>query len=144
MSHLTTVKTMINDAGVLESAIKSVIQESQESKDIRLQHCKLEKNAPLRYWWTNIENCDFVVRQGDLDNERRSHSQDFGFVKSESGEFEFVSFDESRGVSGWFLQQIKLEYGKQKAIASLKNQNFDIEKVEVLQDGQIRILAGKW
>lgn len=135
MSHLTTVKTKFKDAAILEQAINNLIA--------GLAAHRLEKDTLLKYFTTK-KRCDFVVRRGNLDKSRRFEGCDFGLVRNESGEYELVYFDEAQKAGEEFQRKLVAKYGELKAIASLKEQNFQIESVQSLEDGSIKILAGKW
>jgi hypothetical protein len=131
MSHLTQIKTSIKNGNTLEKVLAEMIDSGLNGI---LANSKLEQNATVVDYFGKERKAEFVIR--------RSKYNDFGFVLSSNGEYEFISDNDARNKKE-FLAKLMPWYAKENAIAALIAQGFEIES-QIEEDGTVKIVAGKW
>jgi hypothetical protein len=131
MSHLTYIKTSIKNAEVLKKVLAEMIDSGLNGI---LTNSKLEENATVIDYFGKQRTVHLVIR--------RSKYNDFGFVLSSNGEYEFVSDNDARNKKE-FLAKLMPWYARENAIAALISQGFEIES-QIEENGIVKIVAGKW
>lgn len=72
-------------------------------------------------------------------------SNDIGFQRQQDGMFEaIISEYDRRKYSQPWLNQVMQRYGYHALIATAPAQGFTVEAEEVLADGTIRVVVGRW
>jgi hypothetical protein len=134
MSHFTTVRTQIKDVGALVKALA----------DVGFKTVEVHQEAQHLYGY-----------QGDIRSEtaevivRRKHigalSNDIGFKQQADGSFEAIisDYDQTRYSQKW-LNHLMQRYAYHALMTIAPTAGFAIEEEEVLADGTIRVVVGRW
>jgi hypothetical protein len=130
MSHFTTIKVKIKDGTILKQVLEEL-------------GYQVELNAQVRGYSGSTTKAEYVMRQ--------SNGYDLGFRRN-GNEYELVADFWGANVNQQQLlnsiqakvNEITQRYAHQTLLESVKNQGMTVEKEEVLEDGSIRILVGKW
>ncbi len=134
MSHFTAIKTQIKDAAALVKALS----------DVGFKQVEVHDTAQHLYGF-----------QGDIRSQtaeviiRRKHiggaSNDMGFQRQADGTFEaMISEYDRRQYSQQWLNQVTQRYGYHVLMATAPAQGFTVEEEDVLADGTIRVVVGRW
>ncbi len=134
MSHFTAIKTQIKDAAALVKALS----------DVGFKQVEVHDTAQHLYGF-----------QGDIRSQtaeviiRRKHiggaSNDMGFQRQTDGTFEaMISEYDRRQYSQQWLNQVTQRYGYHVLMATAPAQGFTVEEEDVLADGTIRVVVGRW
>ncbi len=134
MSHFTAIKTQIKDATALIKALA----------DVGFKEVEVNETAQHLYGF-----------QGDMRSQtaeviiRRMHvggaSNDIGFQRQSNGTFEaIISEYDRRKYSQTWLNQVTQRYGYHALMSTAATQGFDVEAEEVLADGTVRVVVGRW
>jgi hypothetical protein len=99
----------------------------------------LEANSAIQDPFGNSKIAEFVIRR----QQNYQGGYDFGFKLIDSGEFEFLCREGSSSSARKFMDELLPWYARENAIAALVSQGFNIES-QVEENGQIKIIAGKW
>lgn len=123
MSHFTTIKIQIKNGEVLQEVLQEL-------------GYQIERNTTVRGYRGNTTQAEFVIRQ--------NNGYDLGFRRS--GEiYEIVSdFWGAKINQKEFVNNISQKYAHKTLMNSVEEQGFDIEEEEVLEDGTVRVVVGKW
>lgn len=123
MSHFTTIKIQIKNGEVL----KEILQELGY---------QVKCNTTVRGYQGNTTQAEYVIRQ--------KNGYDLGFRRN--GEvYEIVSdFWGAKINQKEFVNSISQKYAHRTLMNSVQEQGFDIEEEEVLEDGTVRVVVGKW
>ncbi|BDA69257.1 hypothetical protein DSM106972_062840 [Dulcicalothrix desertica PCC 7102] len=123
MSHFTTIKVQIKNGEVLHQ----VLQE--------LGH-KVECNTKVRGYHGDTTQAEYVIRQ--------NNGYDLGFRRS-GDNYEIVAdFWGAQINQQKFVNSITQKYAHKTLMATVQEQGFNIEEEEVLQDGTVRVVVGRW
>jgi tRNA G26 N,N-dimethylase Trm1 len=123
MSHFTTIKIQIKNGEILHEVLQEL-------------GYQVECNTTVRGYQGNTTQAEYVIRQ--------NNGYDLGFRRS--GEiYEIVSdFWGAKINQKEFVNSISQKYAHKTLIQSVNEQGFDIEEEEVLEDGTVRVVVGKW
>lgn len=123
MSHFTTIKIQIKNGEILHEVLQEL-------------GYQVECNTTVRGYRGNTTQAEYVIRQ--------NNGYDLGF--RHSGEiYEIVSdFWGAKINQTEFVNSISQKYAHKTLIQSVNEQGFDIEEEEVLEDGTVRVVVGKW
>jgi hypothetical protein len=123
MSHFTTIKIQIKNGEILYEVLKEC-------------GYQVEHNTEVRGYQGNTTRAEYVIRQ--------TNGYDLGFrFRDETYEV----------VSDWwgakidrqdFVNTINQKYAHKMLMRSVKEQGFAVEAEEVLEDGTVRVVVGKW
>ena len=123
MSHFTTIKIQIKNGDIL----KEILQELGY---------QVECNTNVRGYQGNKTQAEYVIRQ--------QNGYDLGF-RLRGDSYEIVSdFWGARINQKEFVNNISQKYAHKTLMNSVNEQGFDIEEEEVLEDGTLRVVVGKW
>ncbi|MBD1843252.1 DUF1257 domain-containing protein [Cyanobacteria bacterium FACHB-63] len=123
MSHFTTIKVEIKDGEVLHQALRG------------LGH-KVEQNALVRGYQGNKTEADYVVR--------RSNGYDLGFRREDDHYVLIADFWGARINQTQFINEVQQKYAHKQLQKTAAEQGYTIEAEEVLEDGTVRVVVGRW
>jgi len=123
MSHFTTIKVQIKNGEILHQILQELGYE-------------VEQNAKVRGYHGNTVNAEYVIRQ--------PNGYDLGF--RQNGEnYELVAdFWGAKINQQEFLNRISQKYAHRTLLNSIQSEGFNVEEEEVLEDGTVRVVVGKW
>jgi hypothetical protein len=123
MSHFTTIKTQIKNSIVLYQVLQEL-------------GYQVETNTNVRGYKGNKTQAEYVIRQ--------NNGYDLGF-RSQGDNYELVAdFWGAEINQEQFMNSILQKYAHKILLSQVQEQGFDIEEEEVLADGTVRVLVGKW
>jgi len=123
MSHFTTIAIEIKNGGLLKQALESL-------------GYPVAENAVVRGYLGNTDMAEYVIPM--------PNSYDIGFRKI-GDRYELVA--DMWGVAmniEDFLGEVIQQYATRAVLQSASEQGFTIEQQEILEDGDIRIVVGRW
>ncbi|MEI6428180.1 MAG: DUF1257 domain-containing protein [Pseudanabaena sp. ELA607] len=125
MSHFSTIQVAVTDQAIL----KTVLQEAGYD---------FVENALVRGYQGNTTTAAIVIRL--------SHGYDIGLRQSQDGTtYEAVADWWGVGVSATeFSQDLNQRYAHRAILHHAAQQGFTIETEEVLADGTVRVVLGRW
>ncbi|PSB48114.1 DUF1257 domain-containing protein [Chamaesiphon polymorphus] len=126
MSHFTTIKVQIKNSEVLADVLTE------------LGH-KFEKNTQVRGYQGDRVNAEYVIR--------RQNGYDIGFRKKEDGDdnYEIISdFSMARMNQLQFVNEIQQKYAHKMLLTMAEDRGYTIEVEEVMEDGAVRVVVGRW
>ncbi|HEY9666099.1 MAG TPA: DUF1257 domain-containing protein [Coleofasciculaceae cyanobacterium] len=123
MSHFTTIKVQIKNGEILHQTLQEL-------------GYTVECNKKVRGYGGNKTNAEYVVRQ--------DNGYDLGFRRN--GEmYEIVAdFWGAKIDQKSFVNSILQKYAHKTLMASVQEQGFNLEEEEVLADGTVRVVVGRW
>jgi hypothetical protein len=123
MSHFSTIKIQIKNGEILQQVLTELGYE-------------VESNTQVRGYQGNQTNAEYVIRQ--------NNGYDLGFRRN-SESYELVAdFWGARINQQEFLNQINQKYAHQTLMQTVEEQGFDLEEEEVLEDGTVKVVVGRW
>jgi len=122
MSHFSTIKVNITDGDTLFQVLN------------QLGH-QVQRNAKVRGYEGNRIQADYVVR--------RSNGYDFGFLK-QGDAYTLVADFWGTGDPTEFINTVTQHYARKRLMATVKDQGFNVEAEETLEDGTMRLVVGRW
>ena len=124
MSHFTTIKVQIKNAEVLTNVLAE------------LGH-QVEVNTQVRGYQGDRTNAEYVIR--------RSNGYDIGFRKDGDDNYELIADFWGVGINqAQFANQIQQKYAHKMLLNTAESQGYTIEAEEVMQDGTVRVVVGRW
>jgi hypothetical protein len=124
MSHFTTIKVQIKNSEILANVLAE------------LGH-KVEANTQVRGYRGDKTNAEYVIR--------RSNSYDIGFRQGSDENYEIVADFSAAGINqSQFVNEIQQKYAHQMLLHTAATQGYSIEAEEVLEDGTVRVVVGRW
>ena len=123
MSHFTTIKIQIKDSEILQEVLQEL-------------GYQVECNTTVRGYRGDTTQAEYVIRQ--------NNGYDLGFRRSGES-YEIVSdFWGAKINQKEFVNNISQKYAHKTLMNSVEEQGFNIEEEEVLEDGTVRVVVGKW
>lgn len=134
MSHFTTIRTQIQNVQSLVDALA----------DVGFTQVEVYESAHHLYGFegdVRSQTAEVIIRRqyiGDASN-------DIGFKHQADGTFEAIisEYDRLQYSQAW-LNQVAQRYGYHQLMRSAPEQGFTVEQTEVLEDGTIRVVVGRW
>jgi Protein of unknown function (DUF1257) len=125
MSHFTTIKVQIKDAGVLREVLQGL-------------GYVVEVDGQVRGYQGNTTVADFVIR--------RSNGYDIGFRRSDGDEnYEVIADFWGTGINQrQFLNEVQQKYAHRMLMNTVERQGYSVEAEEVMEDGTVRVVVGRW
>jgi hypothetical protein len=124
MSHFTTIKVQIKNSEVLADVLTE------------LGH-KFEANTQVRGYQGDRTNAEYVIR--------RSNGYDIGFRKDGDDNYELIADFWGTGINQvQFVNEIQQKYAHKMLLNTAESQGYTIEAEEVLNDGTVRVVVGRW
>ncbi|MHC5761939.1 DUF1257 domain-containing protein [Nostoc sp.] len=123
MSHFTTIKIEIKNGEILHQVLQ----------DLGYQ---VELNTNVRGYTHKTTNSEYVIRQ--------SNGYDLGF-RRQGENYELVAdFWGAKINQQEFINRISQKYAHRTLMESIQSEGFNVEEEEVLEDGTVRVVVGRW
>ena len=124
MSHFTTIKVQIKDGEVLHQALREL-------------GYKVEQSAFVRGYQGDKTQADYVIR--------RSNGYDLGFRREGDDHYVLIAdFWGARINQQQLVNEIQQKYAHKQLQRTAAAQGYTIEGEEVLEDGTVRVVVGRW
>ena len=134
MSHFTSIKTQIKQVEPLLQALA----------DLGFKAVEVHETAQNLFGFrgdVRSQVAEVIIRRQYVG----AASNDIGFKQQADGSFEAIISDYDRQVySQQWLHQLTQRYGYHALMATVPEQGFTVETEEVLTDGTIRVVVGRW
>jgi len=131
MSHFTYIKTQFKNREALIKALNDVgYNHLEEGSNLSLYGYRGDKRS---------QTADIVVRRKYLSNA----SNDIGF-KWQGDHYEAIISEYDRRVFPDFVQRIQRKYTYHALMAVAEEKGFTVESEEVDEQGQVKIVLGRW
>ena len=123
MSHFTTIKVQIKQGEVLLHVLQEL-------------GYQVEQNANVRGYRGDKTHAEYVIKQ--------SNGYDLGF--RQNGEsYELVAdFWGAKINQQEFINNISQKYAHKTLMETIQTEGFNVEEEEVLADGTVRVVVGRW
>ncbi|TAE98685.1 MAG: DUF1257 domain-containing protein [Oscillatoriales cyanobacterium] len=96
----------------------------------------LHRNVQVRGYHGEKTNAEYVIRQ--------SNGYDLGFRRS-GEDYELVAdFWGARINQQEFVNSISQKYARKSLMAAVQSEGFNVEEEEILADGTVRVVVGRW
>jgi Protein of unknown function (DUF1257) len=123
MSHFSTVRVQIKDGAVLQESLRALGYDVQQ-------------NANVRGYKGQVTVADYVVVQ--------ANGYDLGF-RRQGEAYELVAdFWGAKVDAAQFVGRVTQQYAHRMLVQTVRQQGFDLETEEVLADGSVRVVVGRW
>ncbi|QOV22113.1 DUF1257 domain-containing protein [Anabaenopsis elenkinii] len=123
MSHFTTIKVQIKQGEILHQVLQELGYE-------------VEQNTKVRGYIGNTTQAEYVIRQ--------KNGYDLGFRK-QGENYELVAdFWGAKINQEEFVNNITQKYAHKTLMETIQTEGFNIEEEEVLEDGTVRVIVGRW
>ena len=123
MSHFTKIKVQIKNSEILHQVLQELGYE-------------VECNTTVRGYQGNTTQAEYVIRQ--------KNSYDLGF-RRDGENYEIVAdFWGARINQKEFVNSITQKYAHKTLMSTVQEQGFNVEEEEVLEDGTVRVVVGRW
>ena len=123
MSHFTTIKVQIKQGEVLLQVLKEL-------------GYQVEQNTQVRGYMGDKTNAEYVIKQ--------SNGYDLGFRKNGEGYELVADFWGAEINQQEFVNNISQKYTHKTLMETIQTEGFNVEEEEVLADGTVRVIVGKW
>jgi Protein of unknown function (DUF1257) len=126
MSHFTTIKVQIKNGEILADVLAE------------LGH-KVELNTQVRGYQGDRVKAEYVIR--------RQNSYDIGFRKDPKDDDNYEIIADFWGTNlnqTQFVNEIQQKYAHKMLLTTVETQGYTIEAEEVLNDGTVRVVVGRW
>ncbi|MDD1421006.1 DUF1257 domain-containing protein [Dolichospermum sp. ST_sed1] len=123
MSHFTTIKVQIKQGEVLLQVLKEL-------------GYQVEQNTHIRGYMGDKTNAEYVIKQ--------SNGYDLGFRKNEESYELVADFWGAKINQQEFINKISQKYAHKTLMETIQTEGFNVEEEEVLADGTVRVLVGRW
>ena len=124
MSHFTTIKVQIKNAEILTNVLAE------------LGH-QVEVNTQVRGYQGERTNAEYVIH--------RTNGYDIGFRKDGDDNYELIADFWGTGINqAQFVNEIQQKYAHKMLLNTAESQGYTIEAEEVMQDGTVRVVVGRW
>jgi hypothetical protein len=123
MSHFTTIKVKIKNGEILHQVLQEL-------------GYQIELNTNVRGYRGETTKAEYVIRQ--------SHGYDLGF-RRQGENYELVAdFWATKINLQEFINRIIQKYAHKTLMSSIQSEGFNVEEEEVLEDGTVRVVVGRW
>ena len=123
MSHFTTIKVQIKQGEVLLDVLQEL-------------GYQVEQNTQVRGYMGDKTNAEYVIKQ--------SNGYDLGFRKNGEGYELVADFWGAEINQQEFVNNISQKYAHKTLMKTIQTEGFNVEEEEVLADGTVRVLVGRW
>ncbi|MFM6016945.1 MAG: DUF1257 domain-containing protein [Dolichospermum sp.] len=123
MSHFTTIKVQIKQGEVLLQVLKEL-------------GYQVEQNTQVRGYMGDKTNAEYVIKQ--------SNGYDLGFRKNGESYELVADFWGAKINQQEFINNISQKYAHKTLMETIQTEGFNVEEEEVLADGTLRVIVGKW
>jgi hypothetical protein len=123
MSHFTSIKVQIKNGEILHQVLQEL-------------GYQVECNTKVRGYEGNRTNAEYVIRQ--------NNGYDLGFRRTDEN-YEIVADFWGTGINQTqFVNSIMHKYAHKTLMHTVQEQGFNVEEEEVMEDGTVRVLVGRW
>ncbi len=123
MSHFTTIKIQIKNSDILFQVLQEL-------------NYQVECNTTVRGYRGNTTQSEYVIRQ--------SNGYDLGFRRNGENYEIIADFWGAKIDRQEFVNSITQKYAHKTLMATIQEQGLDVEEEEVLEDGTVRVVVGRW
>lgn len=123
MSHFTTIKVQIKNSDTLFQVLQEL-------------GYQVECNTNVRGYQGNTTQAEYVIRQ--------KNGYDLGFRRSGENYEIIADFWGAKINQKEFVNSITQKYAHKTLMAIIQEQGLDVEEEEVLEDGTVRVVVGRW
>ncbi|MFN7660262.1 MAG: DUF1257 domain-containing protein [Dolichospermum sp.] len=123
MSHFTTIKVQIKQGEVLLEVLQEL-------------GYQVEQNTQVRGYMGDKTNAEYVIRQ--------ANGYDLGFRKNGEGYELVADFWGAEINQQEFVNHIIQSYAHKTLMETIQTEGFNVEEEEVLADGTLRVIVGRW
>ncbi|HTL88302.1 MAG TPA: DUF1257 domain-containing protein [Leptolyngbya sp.] len=124
MSHFTPIKVEIKQGEMLHQALREL-------------GYKVEQNSFVRGYQGDKTQADYVIR--------RSNDYDLGFRREGDDQYVLIAdFWGARINQHQFINQVQQKDAHKLLQQTAAEQGYTIEAEEVLEDGTVRVVVGRW
>ncbi|MEH1873589.1 DUF1257 domain-containing protein [Nostoc sp.] len=123
MSHFTTIKVQIKHGEILHQVLQEL-------------NYQVECNTNVRGYRGNTTQAEYVIRQ--------NNGYDLGFRRSGENYEIVADFWGAKINQQQFVNSISQKYAHKTLMATVQEQGFNVEDEEVLEDGTVRVVVGRW
>ena len=123
MSHFTTIKVQIKQGEVLLDVLQEL-------------GYQVEQNTQVRGYRGDKTNAEYVIKQ--------ANGYDLGFRKNGEGYELVADFWGAKINQQEFINNISQKYAHKTLMETIQTEGFNVEEEEVLADGTVRVIVGKW
>ena len=123
MSHFTTIKVQIKHGEVLLQVLQEL-------------GYQVEQNTQVRGYRGDKTNAEYVIKQ--------SNGYDLGFRKNGEGYELVADFWGAKINQQEFINNISQKYAHKTLMETIQTEGFNVEEEEVLADGTVRVIVGRW
>lgn len=123
MSHFTTIKVQIKNSEILHQVLQEL-------------GYQVECNTTVRGYRGDKIQAEYVIRQ--------KNGYDLGFRRSGEN-YEIVADFWGAGINQKeFVNSLTQKYAHKTLMVIVQEQGFNVEEEEVLEDGTVRVVVGRW
>lgn len=123
MSHFTTIKVQIKNSEILHQVLQEL-------------GYQVECNTKVRGYRGDTTQAEYVIRQ--------KNGYDLGFRRSGENYEIIADFWGTKINQREFVNSVTQKYAHKTLMATLQEQGFNVEDEEVLEDGTVRVVVGRW
>ena len=123
MSHFTTIKVQIKQGEVLLEVLQEL-------------GYQVEQNTQVRGYMGDTTNAEYVIRQ--------ANGYDLGFRQNGEGYELVADFWGAEINQQEFINNISQRYAHKTLMGTIHTEGFNVEEEEVLADGTLRVIVGRW
>ncbi|MBS9386141.1 MAG: DUF1257 domain-containing protein [Dolichospermum sp. BR01] len=123
MSHFTTIKVQIKQGEVLLDVLQEL-------------GYQVEQNTQVRGYRGDKTNAEYVIKQ--------ANGYDLGFRKNGEGYELVADFWGAKINQQEFINNISQKYAHKTLMKTIQTEGFNVEEEEVLADGTLRVIVGRW
>ncbi|KAF3884908.1 MULTISPECIES: DUF1257 domain-containing protein [Nostocales] len=123
MSHFTTIKIQIKNGEFLHQVLQEL-------------GYQVECNTTVRGYQGDRTHAEYVIRQ--------KNGYDLGFRRNEENYEIVADFWGAKINQQQFVNSITQKYAHKTLKATIQEQGFNLEEEEVLEDGTVRVVVGRW
>ncbi|MDZ8070720.1 MAG: DUF1257 domain-containing protein [Nostoc sp. DedQUE08] len=123
MSHFTTIKVQIKHGEILHQVLQEL-------------NYQVECNTNVRGYRGDTTQAEYVIRQ--------NNGYDLGFRRSGENYEIVADFWGAKINQQQFVNSISQKYAHKTLMATVQEQGFNVEDEEVLADGTVRVVVGRW
>ncbi|WP_448265606.1 DUF1257 domain-containing protein [Nostoc sp. DSM 114159] len=123
MSHFTTIKVQIKRGEILHEVLQEL-------------GYQVESNTNVRGYRGDTTQAEYVIRQ--------KNGYDLGFRRNGESYEIVADFWGAKINQKQFVNSISQKYAHKTLMATVQEQGFNVEDEEVLADGTVRVVVGRW
>ncbi|OCQ95338.1 hypothetical protein BCD64_25650 [Nostoc sp. MBR 210] len=123
MSHFTTIKVQIKRGEILHEVLQELGYD-------------VECNTNVRGYQGNTTQAEYVIRQ--------QNGYDLGFRRNGENYEIVADFWGAKINQQQFVNSISHKYAYKTLMTTVQEQGFNVEDEEVLKDGTVRVVVGRW